>query len=102
MWPLDALFGAGGDVVELEEQPVRDTPAVHYRLKVDLASADALVPARIRVPEGPYRLLRRLPTEVWLDSSGLARRIAVEYPQRPVPARGRRWTVTESGISASP
>ena len=29
------------------------------------------------VPSGPYRSLRALPAEVWLDAAGLARRISV-------------------------
>ncbi len=95
LWPLEALFGAGEDVTELEEQPVRDIRTVHYRLTVDLASADVSVPAGVTVPEGPYRRLRRLPTEVWLDAAGLARRIAIAKTSRPETPGEQRWMVTE-------
>lgn len=93
LWPLDALFGASGDVTELDEQPVRDSRTVHCRLTVDLASADAFVPAGVTVPEGPYSQLRRLLTEVWLDAAGLARRIAVAKTWNA--AGEQRWMVLE-------
>jgi hypothetical protein len=93
LWPLDALFGAGTDVAEIHEQPVRGVPTTRYRLAVDLASADASVPAGITVPEGPYRRLRQLPTEVWLDAAGRAMRIAIAKASN---AAGEcLWTVTE-------
>ena len=93
LWPLDALFGAGDGVVELEEERVRDVSTVRYRLTVDLAVADAFVPAGITVPEGSYRRLRRLPAEVWLDGAGLARRIAIAKNSNA--AEERHWTLTE-------
>lgn len=105
---MDALFGANQDVVELDGQPVRDIRTVRYRLTVDLASADALVPAGVRVPEGPFRRLRRLPTEVWLDAAGLARRIAIaKSTTRHSNVGDRLWTVTEFwdfgvGVTISP
>jgi hypothetical protein len=98
LWSLDALFGANHDVVELAEQPVRDIPTVRYRFTVDLASADALLPAGVTLPEaGPYRRLRRMPTEVWLDAAGRVRRMAIaKTPARRSNAtEDQPWTVTE-------
>jgi hypothetical protein len=95
LWPLDALFGAGEEVFALEEQPVRDVPTTHYRLTIDLASADALVPAGVIVPEGPYRRLRQLPAEAWLDAAGLARRIAIAKARRSNAAGEPIWMVAE-------
>ena len=77
LWPLDALFGAGDDAVEIGPEAVRGVPATRCRLTVDLARADAALPAGVSVPSGPYRSLSRLPAEVWLDAAGLARRISV-------------------------
>lgn len=107
LWPLDALFGASDDVAEAEgeaeaepgaegepgAEAVRGVPATHYRLTIDLARADAALPAGISVPAGPYRSLRALPAEVWLDADGLARRIAViSDPAAPGEAM---WSVLE-------
>jgi hypothetical protein len=77
LWPLDALFGASGDAVEIGPEAVRGVPVTRYRLTVDLARADAALPAGVSVPSAPYRSLRALPAEVWLDAAGLARRISV-------------------------
>jgi hypothetical protein len=77
LWPLDALFGASGDAVEIGPEAVRGVPATRYRLTVDLARADTALPAGVSVPSGPYRSLSALPAEVWLDAAGLARRISV-------------------------
>jgi hypothetical protein len=76
LWPLDALFGAR-DAMELGPEIVRGVDATRYCLTIDLARADAALPAGITVPAGPYRRLRQIPAEVWLDSAGRARRIAV-------------------------
>jgi hypothetical protein len=64
LWPLDALFGAGDDAVEIGPEAVRGVPATHCRLAIDLVRADTALPAGVSVPSGPYRWLRRLPAEV--------------------------------------
>jgi hypothetical protein len=91
LWPLDALFGASDDIVEMGTDLAGDISTTHYRLTVDLAAADEFLPAGIGMPEGPFRRLRQLPTEVWLDSAGLARRIGIQN------AAGNRqvWKVLE-------
>jgi hypothetical protein len=94
LWPLDALFGANGDVVEIGSEAVRGVPATHYRLTVDLARADAALPAGVSVPAGPYRSLRALPAEVWLDAAGLARRISVKSEPTAV-ADAQVWSIVE-------
>jgi hypothetical protein len=76
LWPLDALFGAR-DGVEIGTETVRGAATARYRLTTDLATADAALSAGVRVPALPYRTLTHMPTEVWLDEAGLARRIAV-------------------------
>ena len=81
LWPLDALSGAR-DAVEIGAGEVRGVAAVRYRVTVDLAQADAALPAGVTVPGGPYRALSQIPAEVWLDSAGRARRIAV-VTERP-------------------
>jgi hypothetical protein len=45
LWPLDALFGAGEDAVQIGPEAVRGVPATRCRLTVDLARADALLPS---------------------------------------------------------
>ena len=91
LWPLDALFGAS-DAVEIGPEAVRGVPATRYRVTVDLARADAALPAGVSVPSGPYRSLRALPAEVWLDAAGLARRISVN--SEPVTADAV-WSIVE-------
>lgn len=93
LWPLDALFGASGDAVEIGPEAVRGVPATRYRLTVDLARADAALPAGVSVPSGPYRSLRALPAEVWLDAAGLARRISVN--SEPATAGAQAWSILE-------
>ena len=93
LWPLDALFGASGDAVEIGPEAVRGVPATRYRLTVDLARADVALPAGVSVPSGPYRSLRALPAEVWLDAAGLARRISVNSD--PAPTDARVWSIVE-------
>ena len=93
LWPLDALFGASGDAQEIGPDEVRGVPVTHCRLTVDLIRADAALPSGVSVPAGPYRRLRQLPAEVWLDEAGRARRIAV-LAESPTP-RTQIWTITE-------
>src|SRR6201984_2431515 len=57
LWPLDALFGPSGDAGEIGPETVRGVPTTRYRLIVDLARADAALPAGVSVPSGPYRSL---------------------------------------------
>jgi hypothetical protein len=94
LWPLDALFGANGDAVEVGHEAVRGVPATRYRLTVDLAQADAALPAGVSVPSGPYRSLRALPAEVWLDAAGLARRISVNS-EPTAAADAQVWSIVE-------
>jgi hypothetical protein len=94
LWPLDALFGASDDAVEIGPEAVRGVPATRYHLTVDLARADAALPAGVSVPSGPYRALGRLPAVVWLDSAGLARRVSVSSePAAAVDAQV--WSIVE-------
>jgi hypothetical protein len=76
LWPLDALFGAR-DAAELGDDVVRGEAVTRFGVTFDLGQADAALPAGVTVPTGPYRALSHLPAEVWLDSAGLARRVAV-------------------------
>jgi hypothetical protein len=94
LWPLDALFGASGDAAEIGPEDVRGVPATRYRVTVDLARADAALPAGVSVPSGPYRSLRALPAEVWLDAAGLARRISVKSEPTAV-ADAQAWSIVE-------
>ena len=95
LWPLDALFGAGDNAVEVGPEEVRGVPTVRCRLTVDLGRADAALPAGVSVPAGPYRSLSRLPAEVWLDAAGLARRIAVNTDSDTRPPSESVWSLVE-------
>jgi hypothetical protein len=94
LWPLDALFGARDDGIVVGAEDVRGEPATRYRTSVDLGLADERLPAGVSVPSAPYRALSRLPVEVWLDSDGLARRIAVTEDPTATPDR-QVWAVVE-------
>jgi hypothetical protein len=94
LWPLDALFGAR-DAVEVGAGSVRGVPATHYRVTIDLARADAALPAGVTVPAGPYRRLSQIPAEVWLDADGLARRIAVMTDPTAGDGSTPMWSIVE-------
>jgi len=94
LWPLDALFGASNDAVEIGSEIVRGVPVTRFRLTVDLACADAALPAGVSVPSGPFRMLSALPAEVWLDAAGLARRISVCSDPTTV-ADKQVWSIVE-------
>jgi hypothetical protein len=94
LWPLDALFGANEDAAAVGPDAVRGEPATRFRLTVDLARADAALPAGVSVPGGPYRSLSRLSAEVWLDEAGRARRIAVNGDPAE-PAEAQIWSIVE-------
>jgi hypothetical protein len=94
LWPLDALFGATDDIAEIGSDAVRGVMTTHCRVTVDLGRADAALPAGVSVPAGPYRSLRHLPAEVWLDPDGRARRIAVNSDPA-APSDAESWAVTE-------
>jgi hypothetical protein len=94
LWPLDALFGASDDAVQIGSEVVRGVPVTRCRLTVDLARADAALPAGVSVPSGPCRSLAALPADVWLDTAGLARRISV--CSEPTVAAGKQvWSIVE-------
>ncbi len=95
LWPLDALFGARDDAVEVGREAVRGVPVTRYRLTVDLARADAAVPAGVSVPGGPYRGLAAMPAEVWLDQDGQARRVAVLTEPVTASADEPIWAILE-------
>jgi hypothetical protein len=94
LWPLDALFGARDDGVVVGSEDVRGELTTRYRLSIDLGLADTRLPAGVSVPSGPYRALSELPAEVWLDSGGLARRVAVTCDPAAAPDR-QLWAVVE-------
>ena len=94
LWPLDALFGAR-DAVEIGTESVRGVSTTHYQLTIDLATADAALPAGVTVPAGPYRRLSQIPAEVWLDADGLARRIAVMTDPAAGDSGTPMWSIVE-------
>jgi hypothetical protein len=94
-WPLDALFGARDDAVESGPDVVRGVAVTRYRVTVDLARADAAVPAGVSAPAGPYRALRQLSADMWLDGAGLIRRAAVNTEMRAVGGEKPTWAVCE-------
>jgi hypothetical protein len=79
LWPLDTLFGVR-DAVEIGAEGVRGVPVTHYRLTIDLARADAALPAGVTVPGGPYVVGRRA--------------VGLRGPGRHHAARSRRGRVT--------
>jgi hypothetical protein len=95
LWPLDALFGARDDAVEIGHETVRGVAATRCRLTVDLARADAALPAGVSAPAGPYRALGRMPAQVWLDEAARARRIAVTAEPVTAAADVQTWAVVE-------
>ena len=74
---------------------VRGVAATRYRLRIDLARADAALLAGVIVPVGPYRRLGQIPAEAWLDADGLARRIAVMTDPAAGDDGTPTWSITE-------
>ena len=102
LWPLDALFGAR-EPVEIGAEEVRGVGVTRYRVTLDLARADAALPAGVTVPSGPYRALSQIPGEVWLDSAGQSRRIAVVTELAAGDSQVPIWSIVELwdfGVSA--
>jgi hypothetical protein len=95
LWPLDALFGAGDDALEIGPETVRDVATARCHLTVDLARADGAIPVGVSVPAGPYRALRQMPAEVWLDASGLVRRVAVSLESMAGADDAQNWVIVE-------
>lgn len=94
LWPLDAMFGAQ-NAVEVGAEEVRGVPVTRYRVRIDLARADAALPAGVTVPTGPYRELSQVPAEVWLDSAGQCRRIAVATERTAGDDQVPIWSIVE-------
>ena len=95
LWLLDALLGARDDAVEVGTDDVRGTPTTHLRLTIDLARADDQLTTGIVAPgPRPYRSLREMPAEVWIDEHGLVRRMSYQS-EPPTAGRGEGWQTTE-------
>jgi hypothetical protein len=74
--PLDALRQLDaviGDVERVGEEKVRGEPTVRFRFVVDALKADP--DAAAKLPEEVRAGLRRVPTELWLDSRDRPRRL---------------------------
>ena len=90
LWLLDALIGVR-DAAEVGKAEVRGVATTHYRLRIDLAIADQQLAAGIIAPgPRPYRALRALPAEVWIDDEGRIRRLSYEREDN-----GAYWQTTE-------
>ena len=88
---LQYLAGASGPVTTLGTEDVRGVATTHYRLTVSLAVAAA------RVPPAQQAVIQQIidqfgvasvPTDVWIDHAGLARRVQETYDYshaRPLP-----------------
>jgi hypothetical protein len=94
LWPLDALFGAR-DAIEIGSAAVRGIATARYRAMIDLARADAALPAGITVPAVPFRAISQIPAEVWLDSAGRSRRIAVMTEPAASAEQLPVWSIVE-------
>jgi hypothetical protein len=94
LWQLDALFGAR-DAGEVGPATVRGIATTRYRATFDLARADAALPAGITVPAVPFRAISRIPAEVWLDSAGRSRRIAVMTEHAASDEQLPVWSIVE-------
>jgi hypothetical protein len=94
LWPLDAIFGARS-AVEIGAEEVRGVTVTRYRATVDLAQADAALPAGVTVPAGPYRALTQIRAEVWVDSAGRFRRIAIVPDRATGHDQVPIWSVVE-------
>jgi hypothetical protein len=90
LWLLDALVGVR-DAMEVDREDVRGVPTTHYRLDIDLATADQELATGVIAP-GPrsYRSLRALPADVWIDDDGRIRRLSYEREDN-----GMYWQTTE-------
>jgi hypothetical protein len=83
---LQYLRAAGEDVEEVGEEDVRGVETTHYRMTIDLRRVVEQAPEdrRDEVRATIDRLIevsgvRTLPTEVWIDDEGFARRLKFAY-----------------------
>jgi hypothetical protein len=84
---LQYLRAASGDVEEIGREEVRGVETTHYGMTVDLRKVVEQAPEGLR---GQLRAsidqlieqsgVSNVPTEVWIDDDGLARRLRLTYP----------------------
>jgi len=87
---LKDLRGAGSSVAVAGQEPVRGVPCTHYTGALDLrkAAEAQLGPVRARARGAVQQLIERtgqarIPVEVWIDGSGLVRRIRLNLSGKP-------------------
>jgi hypothetical protein len=83
---LDFLRAAGGAIETVGTEELRGTTTTHYRVTVDLAEYEKLVPESEREELGTMAGdlleesgLAELPVDIWLDEEGLVRRLAMSF-----------------------
>jgi len=83
---LQYLRGASDDVKEVDREEVRGVETTHYRMTIDLkkvvdqAPEDQREQLRASIDQIVEKSgVRMVPTEVWIDADGLARRMKLTY-----------------------
>jgi hypothetical protein len=83
-----AYLKKAGDVKKIGSEDVRGTPTTHYRATIDLdklANSAGAAGASVRQLE-QLTGNKTLPTDVWIDSQGRARRQSISYSaKQPIP-----------------
>jgi hypothetical protein len=83
---LDVLRAAGGEIETVGTEDLRGTSTTHYRVTVNLAEYEKLVPASER--EEPDSMagdlleqsgLEELPVDIWLDGEGFVRKLGMSF-----------------------
>jgi hypothetical protein len=107
---LEYLKASGGGVTVVGHEPVRGVETTRYRGAIDLQKAAEVVPSsdrgRLRAALaklGAQTGIGSLPVEVWVDASGLVRRMTLALS---MPASGEnvqlRMTIELFGFGATP
>ena len=89
---LQYLRGASGEVTKVGKEPIRGVDTTWYSTTVDLSRAAAEAPPEVgktirQITEAFG--IERIPVEVWIDSSGRARRVRQEVDYSSSGAAGR-------------
>jgi hypothetical protein len=96
---LEVLLGASSDAAVVGNEQVRGTETTHYRMTADLNKVASRLPADERSAyEGFAKGLgtTSMPTDVWIDSAGRARRIqyTITIPISVTPSGGSGSSVS--------
>lgn len=102
LWLLGVLTAVGPDIDVAGQEMVRATPTIQYRARIDIEAARLVAPGSLpRLTRRTRRYWSALQVAVWLDESGVIRRmgwinVPRVRPRAPWPPKPRpTWKLVE-------